>query len=175
MFTFQLFSKFPNYFIIIHLFIESFPTQHKNRLKIGNRKQYLFVRSRELLKKNFNFELKIFEIKTELFLANISIKMKLFQSVQRQFAELGINSQQLIQTYPFNRTILLISFSYVCNIISYSSFMYYEANTFREYTDSVYVTSTNVLVAICFAIVVLQVEGFFKFISCCVEIVATSE
>lgn len=88
---------------------------------------------------------------------------------------MGIILQQLTQKNPINRTILLIFVSYTCNIISYCVFMYYEANTFQEYTESFYVTSTDVLVALCFANVVFRVDGFFKFIDACVEIVASSE
>lgn len=53
--------------------------------------------------------------------------------------------------------------------------MYYNVNTFREYTDSIYVTSTDVLVVICFGNVVFRVAVFFKFIDNCVELVASSE
>lgn len=101
--------------------------------------------------------------------------MKFFQSVQSQFAMMGIILQQLTQKNPFNRTILLIFFSYTCNIISYCIFMYYEANTFQEYTESFYVTSTDVLVALCYASVVFRVDGFFKFIDACVKLVASSK
>lgn len=113
---------------------------------------------------------------TNLFQKDIKhSKMKLYQSAQRQFALLGISSQLLIQKYPFNEKILLMSFSYICKIISFCMFMYYNVNTFREYTDSIYVTSTVVLIVICYANVVFRVAGFFKFIDSCDEIVATSE
>lgn len=130
----------------------------------------------EIFYSNFDSDIQ-FNIKLELFLKIFekNSKMKLYQSVQRQFAVLGINSQLLIQKYPFNRTILLMFFSYICNIISFCIFMYYDVNTFREYTDSIYVTSTDVLVVICFGNVVFGVAGFFKFIDNCVELVASSE
>lgn len=53
--------------------------------------------------------------------------------------------------------------------------MYYEDNTFQEYTESFYVTSTDVLVALCYANVVFRVDGFFKFIDYSAEIVASSK
>lgn len=98
--------------------------------------------------------------------------MKLLQSVQRQFALMGVNRQQLTQKYRINHKVLLFFFSYTCNITTFSLFMYHECNTFQKYAESFFNISTDVLVTLCYANVVFRVDGFFLFIDSCTDIVA---
>lgn len=102
-------------------------------------------------------------------------KMELFPSIQRQLATMGVGLHQLTQKYRLNPTILTIFFSYTCKIISDCLFIYYEAHTFQDYTESFYVTSTDVLVASCYAIIVFRVDGLFQLIHSCAEIVSSSK
>lgn len=53
--------------------------------------------------------------------------------------------------------------------------MYSKANTFQEYTESFYVTSTDVLVTVCYVIIVFNVDGLFQVTDSCVEVANTSK
>lgn len=77
--------------------------------------------------------------------------------------------------HHFNKRIFFVSFLYSLTIISYSLYFIYDANTFWEYTNSIYSTTTFILNVTCFAIIILQLKNLFEFIEKCEKIVHKSQ
>lgn len=92
--------------------------------------------------------------------------MKLFQSVQKNFAVLGIiRPSQPIQTqYHFNKKILKISLWFCLEFILNGTFLAFVACTFREYTHTIYTTSASIMVIIYYAILVFKTAKLFELI-----------
>ena len=87
--------------------------------------------------------------------------MKLFQNSQKTMAILGINSNQ--QT-GFN-TRLMITFSMLgLGLISSAIFFFFEANTFEEYSNSAYVTTSIAVCSACFTIFVFKTKTVMELI-----------
>lgn len=88
--------------------------------------------------------------------------MKLFMTIKRNYHVLGINSKQSIQAHPFNKRIVLGSITICLNIISHGVFLSEVANSFMEYTKSIYMFSAAVLVAINFENMVFKMTKLLK-------------
>lgn len=101
--------------------------------------------------------------------------MIIFQSIQKYFAILGINPPENIEKRILNpkNTFGLIFFGAL--IISTDEFLFYEANTFQEYTDSFYATCTIALCGANFAIVVWKASKVIEFIENVQEIIRGRE
>ena len=87
--------------------------------------------------------------------------MKLFQDSQRNFAILGINSNQ--QT-SFDSKFILTYLVNGLGFISSTVFLFYKANTFQEYSNNAYVTTSITTSIAVFTIVVFKTKALFKFI-----------
>lgn len=78
--------------------------------------------------------------------------MKLLQSVVRDFVVLGLGPHQLTQKYPINRenvqelSIQFLAFSHC------SAYLFLDAKTFEDYTLSVYVCTTLILLILVYMI-----------------------
>lgn len=86
--------------------------------------------------------------------------MKLIQSAQDCLAMLGLSSNQSL----FNLKFLMAEFFMFANVGCNWLFIIYEANTFREYTNSSFLTSTYTMAAICFTIFAKERKHIFKMI-----------
>lgn len=91
-------------------------------------------------------------------------KIKILVSNQEYFATLGINRHQSVQHQPFNVKNLLPSLKFSVCVILCGGFLINEANSFIEYTESVYFTSATIAVAIIFLTFVWNMENYFNFI-----------
>lgn len=106
------------------------------------------------------------------------MKRKLFKFTQMSFAILGIKSQKSAKKYPFNGKILavLLLYSFMC--ISHVIYLIQavgSANSFAEYTDSIFGTAASISVAIYFAITVYNTSVLFKYIYYCGKSMEKSE
>lgn len=92
--------------------------------------------------------------------------MKLFQSIQLNLAVLGIFPNHSMQTqYGFNVKIFKVAFFQGLYGILSCLFFVYEAHTFREYTDTIYMTSATIMVMLYFLILLVKRTKFFEFVN----------
>lgn len=90
--------------------------------------------------------------------------MKILESNQEYFKTVGITRHQAMQWQPFNMKNLLEFLAFCLCAVPSVGFLAFEANTFDEYTESVYFLSANILVAIIFLMFILTMADFFAFI-----------
>lgn len=103
-------------------------------------------------------------------------KMQLFQSVQMNLAILGICPSQSMQiSCGFNGKMLKVAFFHGLSGILSCLFFVYEAHTFREYTDSIYMTSATIMVILYFLILILKMAKLFEFIDDFEKVISDSE
>lgn len=94
-------------------------------------------------------------------------KIKLFQIIKQNFAKLGISSNLSTQNNLFNKNVLTASLFYGLNITLNGIFLFFKANTFREYTDSIYPTSAVITISVCFANTLFKMTKLFDFFERC--------
>ena len=91
-------------------------------------------------------------------------KLMIFKLIQKNFKVVGIESSLVEQKYPFNRKILvgflMVSISFLWNVMS----TLYEAKTFVEYTQLIYMCSLAALIILALAIVLFNVVKMFSLI-----------
>lgn len=103
-----------------------------------------------------------------------AIKMKILQSVQHNFATLGINLSQPIQQHPLNLKRLLIILVFgTANTLNYVSI--FQAHSFKEYIDSIHVGLALTLGSTLFGIILFQRTKISELIRCFEKIVNNSE
>lgn len=90
--------------------------------------------------------------------------MKILEPNQAYFGTVGITRHQSMQWQPFNAKNLLESLKFCSSVVSSVGFLVYEANTFNEYTESVYCLSADIVVVIIFLMFIWSSEDFFAFI-----------
>lgn len=84
--------------------------------------------------------------------------MKLFQIAQENLLCLGISSNQ---SKKYRQLSLTCSIYSLFMLLS-AAFLTFEANTFKEYTNSVYTTSSLIAINILFTIIYIKREKLFK-------------
>lgn len=101
--------------------------------------------------------------------------MKIFQAFQRNFAIVGITQTVAKQRCPVNVKIflgiLLLGSAILCNLL----FVIYEAKTFAEYTQTLYICSVSCLTLSALIITILKMKKMFEFINDGNGVVNTSE
>lgn len=99
-------------------------------------------------------------------------KLKAFELIPKKLATAGITASLTDQSYPLNGAIL-------CGFLSFGSGIYfttaYDAETFAEYTHSVYVCSLFTLITFVLLILILKVKQLFEFIDRTDDLVNISE
>ena len=102
-------------------------------------------------------------------------KLKIFKLIQKNFKVVGIEPSLVAQKYPINRKILvgflMLSFSFIWNLMT----ILYEANTFVEYTQSIYTCSLAALIFLALVILLLNVTKMFNLIDGCSKFANLSE
>lgn len=86
--------------------------------------------------------------------------MKLFNLLQTNLATLGICSNQS----PYNAKLLMSFLIYAINIPLYGMFFLYEAKTFLDYINAIYVESASIFFAICLTNIVFKKTELFNFL-----------
>lgn len=100
--------------------------------------------------------------------------MKIFQTIQKNLEIFGISSVQPAQTYC-NRKILLYLLSCGSLIIMNCIFLIHVAKSFKEYTDSIYITSVSVALFVSFSFLIRRIANLFEFIDSLEKIINDSE
>lgn len=100
--------------------------------------------------------------------------MKIFQTVQKNLAILGISSMQSNQAF-YNRKYLLYLLLSGSLIIMNCVFLIYVAKSFKEYTDSIYITSVSIALFISLSFLIRRMRNLFEFIDNLEKIVDDSE
>lgn len=97
-----------------------------------------------------------------LYEENLFEMVKVFQSAQRIFSILGISSDKR----PFNRTILTFVFTFGAMVCCYIVFLLSIAETFKQYTDNIYLTASTSIITFCLVVVSCKMRVIFKLIDC---------
>lgn len=101
--------------------------------------------------------------------------MKIFQSIQKNFAVLGIDRNQLLQKHNTNFRNSVSLFLHCFITVSYLVYIVHIASTFREYIDGIFVTSAVVVSGLSMAIVVSAMEKWFNLIFSLESVIVTSK
>lgn len=101
--------------------------------------------------------------------------MKIFESIQKYFAFVGINSHQSLRNHPFNARNLTTIFIFALSIFSNLVHFFCVANSFSEYTSSIIHISTILVSAINFTIFIYKMPELFGIIKSFEEIINKSE
>lgn len=95
------------------------------------------------------------------------IPLKVFQMTQSNFATAGIDPGLINKSFPINGKIfmdfLIIGSAINCTLVYVSR----DANTFPEYTQSIYFGSLATLIFLTLMIIIHKMEQLFKFIDSC--------
>lgn len=91
--------------------------------------------------------------------------MKIFQTIENNFALMGITADQSTHKYPFNARNLLVLLTLLTTLFSDVMYLIYDTNDFKEYTISVFSAST-MTVAICiFCIILFRMRRIFDYLN----------
>lgn len=98
------------------------------------------------------------------------LKMKIFQSTVKFLESLGITLQSRSLNVRSSITIILLGTmtSLIC------AFLFCEASNFKEYTESIYMSSVTIAIFTTYLFVIWKREHLFQFIDCWEEIAVTS-
>lgn len=103
------------------------------------------------------------------------VKLRIFQLTQKNLNTVGISPNLLLQPCPLNTKIaigFLIATSHaICNLV----FIFFEAETFSEFTQTIYMGSFAILVIFNLVIFISNVENLFRIIDNCENLVNASE
>lgn len=94
-------------------------------------------------------------------------KLKVFETIQKKFAMAGISPKLVGQSYPFNGRILVCFLLFSSAFVFVYVYMFKYAETFSEYTQSVFLGAGAILFILLLLILILKVDKLFEFIDCC--------
>lgn len=90
--------------------------------------------------------------------------MKFLTETQKYLKLVGLTAHQSIQKCPFNvKNVVCLTVLYVASA-SAVSLMLFQANTFEEYTNSMYPTSCWICAGINFNVFIWKMDKIFEFI-----------
>lgn len=98
--------------------------------------------------------------------------MKIFQSTKKYLAIVGIVAQS---RRPFNMRTLATLSGFAIMIILICTFLFCEANSFKDYTESIYMSSVSIAIFSTFSFVIWKRENIFQFIDCWEKIAEASK
>lgn len=93
--------------------------------------------------------------------------MRSFKTVRKNFAWLGICPELVQQSYPFNLRVIMALTVIAAGVSFVGLYVYNDAETFIDYTQSVFVAAAGSLVLFLQLILVFKVEKLFEFIDRC--------
>lgn len=114
-------------------------------------------------------ELKLIKVSIKTKMANSiqnspQSEMKPYKTIQENFAIIGINRKLLTQSYPFNWRIFITLLELTAGVGFVSMYVIKYANSFIEYTQSIFLGSAGTLVAILLLCIIIKAEKLFEFI-----------
>lgn len=102
-------------------------------------------------------------------------KMKAFKTVQKNFSLLGICPDLVNQSYPLNCKVITALLVIITGVSFVVTYVCNDAETFIDYTQSVFVAAAGSLVLFLLLILILKVKKLFEFISRCDLMLNTSK
>lgn len=87
-----------------------------------------------------------------------------FLLIQRNLAKIGIKKQQSQQAHPFNGKVLIGTVVLFMNAILQFIYLVHDAHGFREFTESIYMTSIGISTFICYVSLALKADEIYGFI-----------
>lgn len=102
-------------------------------------------------------------------------KLKAFQTIQKSFAIAGFDRNLVTQSVPLNGKILLCFSLLGLGITFICVYTFNNAESFSEYTQSIYMTTAGILVSSTLIVLILKVKNVFEFINHFDSIINTSE
>lgn len=102
-----------------------------------------------------------------------SSKLKIYQVIQKNFATLGICPNLTMQPYPINGKIFIGFQILISGIYFLLMYIFNDAQTFIEYTQTIYICSCATLMSIAFIIILINVEKLFNLINNCEKVINT--
>lgn len=91
-------------------------------------------------------------------------KLKIFQLTQRNFAMFGVDRTLLLQPYPFNTKICIGMLTAVYAVISNLLYLIFEAETFNEFAQYIFLDSSAIFMMLLQVICILNVKQLFQLI-----------
>lgn len=88
--------------------------------------------------------------------------MKILLTAIQNFSALGVNLQQANRNHPFNCQSVLAFLVLSLSIISCGMFFFRLANTFIEYTYSIYGFSSMIVATAILLVILLKMRQFFE-------------
>lgn len=88
--------------------------------------------------------------------------IKLFQECRKNFAILGINSNQRTR---FNVKVLITYSVYGLALIACAAFFLFKANSFQEYSNNAYIVTASIICLSVYTNLVFQTDSLFKYIN----------
>lgn len=92
-------------------------------------------------------------------------RVKAFRLVRKKFATAGICPELVTQSYPINGRILFgfltLGFTFSCQLVFISN----DAQTFAEYTQSIYLCSLSTLITLAVTILILKTATMYEFMN----------
>lgn len=92
-------------------------------------------------------------------------KLKAFKMIRKTFVVMGIGPTLATQSYPLNGRIMF-GFLLLCSGTTFSCvYIFNDAETFSDYTQSVYILSAGIICTVVLIILILKVEKLFDLIN----------
>lgn len=101
--------------------------------------------------------------------------MKFLQTNRSDFRILGISPEHSIHSMQFNIKIFACSFLSVLHLVSLFIYIFYVADTLKEYIECVTVTSGNIIIYVCYWTLVFKMKNLFEAFDGMDAIIARSE
>lgn len=90
--------------------------------------------------------------------------MKLIRFILSKFTSVGIASNQSTIKWHINRRVIVVYSIYGCALTMSAAYLYYDANTFEEYTNNIYITTAFSVIIFIFTIFVLNMTKLFELV-----------
>lgn len=90
--------------------------------------------------------------------------MSILESIRSKLQIIGMTSNQSIQKYPFNARNLASLLVHVINIVSTIGYLISGTNDLMEFTESLFLTITAIVVASIFINLLWRMRRLFEFI-----------
>lgn len=97
--------------------------------------------------------------------------MKIFQSTKKFFVDVGIAPDD--RYFNVRSSLTLLVFVIMATLIC--SFLFFEASNFKEYTESIYITSVTIAIVSTYLMVIWKKEYIYLFIDYWEKIAAASK
>lgn len=102
-------------------------------------------------------------------------KMEVFKTIRKNFVTVGISPKLATQAYPFNGKISMGFLILNLTLIFIFVYIFNDAKTFFEYTQSIYMASALILFIFVLLILISKVGKLFEFINNCDKILNACE